>query len=687
MASRYWVGGTANWDGIAGTKWATTSGGAGGASAPTTADDVFFDAASGAVTVTVSSGHAALSINCTGFTGTLSASVTINVSGSVTIVAGMTVTGGISWSINGTGTFTSGGKSFSSFTVSGSGITVTLGSALSLSLILTITQGTLNTSASNYSITCERMNSNNSNVRGLTLNGSTVTCTGTTQPWLISTGGTFTLSAGTSTIVLSGGGGGTTISFGGGNLTYNNVTHSISSAPGIGLTISGNNTFNTLTLTSPSAGVIYDCAILGNQTITTLIANGSGATGRVRLRGNIAAAITLTVTTYTTKSDVDFQVVTAAGASAPWSGTRLGNLGGNTNITFTAAKTVYWNLAGTQNWSATGWATSSGGSPAVANFPLAQDTAIFDNTGAAGTVTLNQTWSLPTINASARTSAMTLATAASVSYLTAGSLILGTGITLNTLTSNTIYFVGSNAQTLTSAGKTWALNLYIGKTSGTLTLGDAFTSSGPTTFNALAVINGTFDASAYNVTVFGGNLQGTVLMGSGLWTLTGTGTIWNDSGTITKGTANILLSDTSTTARTFGSFSRSYNKLTIGGATGTSTTTIAGSNTFTEIASTKTVAHTLRLTAGSTTTVGAFTVAGSAGNVVTLDTTSAGSAATLSKSSGIVGVNYLSIRDSTATGGATWYAGANSTNVSNNTGWLFSNAPSGSGMMMAFFPV
>ena len=31
MADRYWVGGTAAWDGTAGTKWALTSGGAGGA--------------------------------------------------------------------------------------------------------------------------------------------------------------------------------------------------------------------------------------------------------------------------------------------------------------------------------------------------------------------------------------------------------------------------------------------------------------------------------------------------------------------------------------------------------------------------------------------------------------------------------------------------------------------------------
>ena len=71
MADRYWVGGTANWDGTAGTKWATTSGGAGGSAIPTTADDVYFDNNSGAVTVTVV-GSASItnckSLNFLGFT-------------------------------------------------------------------------------------------------------------------------------------------------------------------------------------------------------------------------------------------------------------------------------------------------------------------------------------------------------------------------------------------------------------------------------------------------------------------------------------------------------------------------------------------------------------------------------------------------------------------------------------------
>jgi len=48
---------------------------------------------------------------------------------------------------------------------------------------------------------------------------------------------------------------------------------------------------------------------------------------------------------------------------------------------------------------------------------------------------------------------------------------------------------------------------------------------------------------------------------------------------------------------------------------------------------------------------------------------------TLSKSSGIVSVDYLSIQDSNATGGATWYAGANSVDAGNNTGWIFTAPP------------
>lgn len=44
MANRFWVGGSGTWDATAGTKWALTSGGAGGQTVPTYIDDVYFDA-------------------------------------------------------------------------------------------------------------------------------------------------------------------------------------------------------------------------------------------------------------------------------------------------------------------------------------------------------------------------------------------------------------------------------------------------------------------------------------------------------------------------------------------------------------------------------------------------------------------------------------------------------------------
>lgn len=56
--SRYWVGGSGDWGST--SHWSTTSGGASGASVPTSSDDVFFDANSsgGSFTVTASVGQA-----------------------------------------------------------------------------------------------------------------------------------------------------------------------------------------------------------------------------------------------------------------------------------------------------------------------------------------------------------------------------------------------------------------------------------------------------------------------------------------------------------------------------------------------------------------------------------------------------------------------------------------------------
>lgn len=74
MPNKYWVGGTATWDGTAGTKWSLTSGGTGGASVPSATDDVFFDGNSSIiggpnVTVTIAGGSQCKSLDFTGFSG------------------------------------------------------------------------------------------------------------------------------------------------------------------------------------------------------------------------------------------------------------------------------------------------------------------------------------------------------------------------------------------------------------------------------------------------------------------------------------------------------------------------------------------------------------------------------------------------------------------------------------------
>jgi hypothetical protein len=76
MAARFWVGGTGTWDNVSTTNWATTSGGASGAAAPTISDAVTFDGNSGAsAVITTNANVTALSValGTTGgnFTGTL----------------------------------------------------------------------------------------------------------------------------------------------------------------------------------------------------------------------------------------------------------------------------------------------------------------------------------------------------------------------------------------------------------------------------------------------------------------------------------------------------------------------------------------------------------------------------------------------------------------------------------------
>ena len=662
--SVYWV--TAAGGNWSANNWAASSGGAASTDNFPLAQDTAIIENTGlntSATVTMDS--------AIGYTGTVTMStrtnaVTLSLGAAQTIYgdwtngSGTTLSGNqiLTFSGRNTQTITSASKAFAGgITVDSYGGTVQLADALNIGAnALTVTNGTFDTK--NFNVTAGSLSSSNSNVRTITLGSSTVTLSGS-QPVQATTNTNLTFNASTSQIDFTSTSG-PTLNAGVG-LTFYSV--SVIGASSGSATINGANTFNSLTVTAGAAAGVYTVAFNANQTINgTLTVAGATAVRRIFVRSDtLGTTRTLTVNTLSA-TDCDFRDITIAGTAAGSSPTRAGDCGGNTGITFPAPKTVYWNLAGSQNWSATGWATSSGGVPATNNFPLAQDTATFDNTGSAGTVTIDAAWNIGTLSASARTSAMTLTTSTNTPTVY-GNWLFGTGVTSSS-TTGTITFAKRGTQTITSNGVTFGCPITINCVTGTgvTNLADALALDSART---LTLTTGTFDAVSYNVTtgLFAGpSTTATLKMGSGTWTLSGTGTVWDvpsGQAVLYLGTANITLSDTSSSARTFAGGNYPYNKLTIGGTTGTSTLTITGSNSFAELASTKTVAHTIDL--GSTTqTFGKWSVTGTVGNVVTLSGT--GTSHTIAGAA-TSGIDYLAMGSIgfAATSPGEFYAGANST--------------------------
>lgn len=661
MADRYWVGGTETWNSTAGTKWAATSGGAGGESVPTIADDVFFDANStGTVTISLGGGGTvAKSINCTGFVGTIAGAGgtgNFTVAGSVTLVAGMTYTHTSACTFTGTGTLITAGKTFSAVIVNGSGITLTLGDALNASI--TVTQGTFDTAG--YSVTSGGLSSSNTNTRTITLGASTLTVSGN-SPINFSTSTNLTLNANTSQINLSG----TNAALQGGSLTFYNVSFTNG---GGSKQIVGANTFNDLSL--PTGAVLS--VIHNNQTVSgTFACPGISATGRHFLRSDtLGTTRTITAAAVSSANNCNFRDITIAGAAAPISPTSAGDCGGNSGITFPAPKTVY-RVGSNVQWTGTNsWALTSGGGGSNNNFPLPQDTAVIDESTTGITVNFNH-GNTSAVDCSTRTTGITLNFTSVISRY--GSLILGSGVTVTGTSAQ--YFAGRSTMVLTSAGKTITFPIVVEAPSGTLQLGDALTTS-----NTVTNTFGTLDANNYNLTctTFASSYSNTrtITMGSGLWTLSGTGTVWTTDTTtgltFNKDTANILLSNTSGTARTFTGGGLTYNKLTIGGATGTSTLTIGGANSFSELASDKTVAHTITLSSNQG-TIDTWTITGTSGNVVTFNSSSAGTRRTFTLTNATTGIDYLAVQDIGELSGSKFIVGLNSTNNGNNSNVYFSD--------------
>ena len=664
-----------------------------GASVPTTADNVIITTGSGTTAGTISMTGAlncnSFTVSVTGWSFIFGTSPTLVIAGkdasnySFNVASGTTMNFAVPTTFTSTSTgniiVTNGVSVSFVFTFDGVGGVWTLGSALNNSAnTITVTNGTFDTSSTgNYALTVNSFASANSNVRTINLNASTVTVSSTLTAWNLVTTTNLTFNAGTSTIVMTAGSG--TSTFSGGGLTYYNVTSTANSASSVTRTINGANTFNNLTITNTNSSNGWMGLNFGaSQTITGTLTISGGTTtpGTNRIyavSSTYGTQVTLTAAAVSL-TDVDFTDIVGAGAASPFTGTRLGDGANNSGITFPVAKTVYFVGTTSANWGASLWATSSGGAVSSTNFPLPQDTAVIDNSSlnTSATLSLATGYNLSTIDFSARSNAITFSTATLTPNMY-GSITLSSAVTLTG--TGILTWQNRSTATITSATVSWTQPITVDNKTGTVRLGDNFTSTNATT--ALTLTSGTFDANGFNFTgvkvVATGTVSRTLAVGSGTWTISGvTTTTWQASATGLTVTGSGTISMTGATAKTFVGASVNYGSVVLNQG-GAGALTVSGSNTFGDITNTyaATGATSILFTSGTTQTVAAFTASGAAAKLLTLNAVTAGSAFTLSKASGIVSSDYLSLKDSTATGGATWYAGANSTNTSGNTGWVF----------------
>jgi hypothetical protein len=250
-----------------------------------------------------------------------------------------------------------------------------------------------------------------------------------------------------------------------------------------------------------------------------------------------------------------------------------------------------------------------------------------------------------------------------------GGLILSSGITLQADANNLSFLGTAGPYNVTCAGKTIDQPVRFAGVGGSWQFTDTFRHAATRTLTLTA---GTLNGNGQNASIGSFALAAgtkTLALGSGTWSVVGN---WDANTNVTGLTVSAstgTINMTSASAKTFAGGAKTWPTLNQGGA---GALTIQQSNTFANITNTVQPA-TITLTAGTTQTVTSFGVSGTAGNLITLNSSSAGSQATLSDSSGANSVSFVSIKDIAATGGATWNAFVTSGNVDdgNNTGWDF----------------
>lgn len=328
-----------------------------------------------------------------------------------------------------------------------------------------------------------------------------------------------------------------------------------------------------------------------------------------------------------------------------------------------------WNTTTTTNWSAT-----SGGSGGAA-VPTNTDSVFFDQ---AMTYTVTCTGNLACLDfISAAAGKVTFATGTTPTFNISGSMSLSSE-TVWSSTGKITFNATTTGKTITTNGVTFSSAVEFNGVGGEWTLGSAFT-SGAFTLAAGNFVANNFAVTFPNFISTSASVRG-LNLGNSLVTVTlgGTSTIWNVTNTANLSvTGTSTISCTASTGKVFsGGSGVAYYNIDQGGA---GYLQIAGTAIFNDIQNSyvATGETSIRIQ-GSPITVANFTATGAEGKAFRLSSSSGGTTKILTKTGGgIVSVDYMAIQDINATGtSATWYAGANSVDQGNNTGWIFSGVPS-----------
>ncbi|MEI6766977.1 MAG: T9SS type A sorting domain-containing protein [Bacteroidota bacterium] len=585
--------------------------------------------------------------------------------------------------------------------------------------------GSFNTNGK--SLNCSMFDENYTNTRNLTLGSSTITINGSgTTAFNINASG-LTLDAGTSNIIFSNSGSSSlAIASQLSTLTFNNLQWANTSSTGTinnqhatiqcaftnvtfagNGAINGNNTFNGNL--SMSVGKAYTFEQSKTQTF--------GATGDLLATGNCTNLINILSSTGTpavfskpTGSGISVNFVNLQNNTAAPGGVTFTANSSNTNntanwITTGLPATLYW-IGDGGNWSdPLHWSLSSGGVPNPGGcIPTSGNPAnvIFD---AASFTTGSQNVMIDVADAYCTGMDWTNVsnnpaldeTSTSNNLHIKGSLTFSVGM-VNGFGGSIVFEAVTTGKTITSAGQTYSGAITFGSAAGgEWTLQDDLSCS-----TQLNHAYGTLITNGKNVscTAFNENVTNTrtLTLGSSVMTVTGAGaTAFNINATgltLNSGTSTIRFSNSGSSSLAFTS------TLTFGNIEWTSNTStgtinnqhVTNKGTFTNVSfagsgvinGNNQFDGTLSLTAGKSYTLpsaktqtfgasGTIAANGTCTNLISIIPSTGGSAALLSKVYGSITVDYVSLQDNTAGGGATFTA-TNSLTSGTVSGWNFSPA-------------